>query len=159
MEIFHEPAMQRLRRRPLQATHVIYSQRHRSCESKGSCVASLHEMEAGNMQRLITVLFVVAIASGCVATRKFTRDEVKSSSDQLSARINTDEGNIGELKDGVASVRERVTQVNDKVTQVDGKVTELDTTTGQHGQQITRLNGDVQTLDQKTGQAKAAADR
>jgi OOP family OmpA-OmpF porin len=116
-------------------------------------------MEAGNMQRLITVLFVVAIASGCVATRKFTRGEVKTSSDRLSARIDTDEGNIGELKDGVAKVNDRVTQVNDKVTQVNGKVTELDTTTGQHGQQITRLNGDVQTLDQKTGQAKAAADR
>jgi peptidoglycan-associated lipoprotein len=103
------------------------------------------------MQRLISVLFVVAIASGCVATRNFVRGEVKTSHDQLAARIDTDEGNIGELKDGVASVRDRVTQVN-------GKVTALDATTGEHSQQITRLNGDVQSVDQKAGQAKAAAD-
>jgi outer membrane protein OmpA-like peptidoglycan-associated protein len=114
------------------------------------------------MQRLTTVLLVVAIASasgGCVASRKFVRGEVKTSSDELSGRINTDEGNISELKDGVAGVRDSVKQVN-------GKVTQLDATTGEHTQQIgaqnqqlVRLNGDVQTLDQKNGQVKATADR
>jgi len=114
------------------------------------------------MQRLMTALLVVSIAGvsgGCVASRKFVRGEVGTSSDKLSSRIDTtssridtNDGQISELKDGVAGVRDRVTQVN-------GKVTQLDATTGEHGQQLVRLNGDVQTLDQKTGQAKAAADR
>src|ERR1700733_12950962 len=104
------------------------------------------------MQRLLTGLCALAIASGCVATRSFVRDDVKASSDTLSARLDTDEGNISELKDGVAGVRDRVDQVN-------GKVTALDATAADHGQQLNRLNGYVQTLDQKTGQAKAAADR
>jgi outer membrane protein OmpA-like peptidoglycan-associated protein len=107
------------------------------------------------MQRLLTVLVlgaVVVASNGCVATRKFTRNEVKTSSDNLSARIDTDESNISELKDGVAGVKDRVNQVN-------GKVTQLDARTNEQGQQLTQLNGDVQNVDQKAGQAKAAADR
>jgi len=111
------------------------------------------------MQRLMTVFLlgsVVFASGGCVASRKFVRTEVKTSSDNLSAKMDTrmtkDEGEISEVKDGVS-------RVNDKVTQVNGKVTQLDATTNEHGQRLDTLKGDVQSVDQKTAQAKAAADQ
>jgi outer membrane protein OmpA-like peptidoglycan-associated protein len=106
------------------------------------------------MQRLMTVFLVGAVvfSSGCIATRKFTRGEVKSSSDTLSARMGTDEGEINEAKDGIKNV-------NDRVTQTNGKITQLDATTNEHGQRLDGLKGDVQAVDQKTAQAKAAADQ
>jgi outer membrane protein OmpA-like peptidoglycan-associated protein len=80
------------------------------------------------MSALTVLLVALMLASGCVATRKFTRNEVKTSADQLSARIDTDESNAKELKDhldrvatqgdqntkNIASVKEDVTKVDSK---------------------------------------------
>jgi outer membrane protein OmpA-like peptidoglycan-associated protein len=106
------------------------------------------------MQKLTTILLAVTVlgaSSGCMATRNFVRRDVKASSDTLSARMTTDEGELSETKDGVA-------RVNDKVTQVNGKVSQLDATTNEHGQRLDSLKGEVQTADQKAGQAQTAAD-
>jgi outer membrane protein OmpA-like peptidoglycan-associated protein len=90
------------------------------------------------MNKLMIVLAISAVVtlnSACVATRKFVRNEVKTSTDsldsRLSTRIDTNEGEIKEVRDGVAAV--------------DGKVVRL---ASEHGQRLDSLNGSVQTLNQ-----------
>jgi len=84
------------------------------------------------MSALTLLLVALMLASGCVATRKFTRNEVKTSADQLSARIDTTDNNAKELKDrvdrvatqtdqntkGIASVKDDVQKVDSKADQV-----------------------------------------
>jgi outer membrane protein OmpA-like peptidoglycan-associated protein len=107
------------------------------------------------MQRLSTVLLISAAlvaTSGC-ATKKFVRTTVNTSSDALSARIDTQEGEIKEVRD---SFDKKVTAVDQRVTGVDTKVAALDskTTAG-----LTSLKGDVQNADQHAATAQGAADR
>ena len=61
---------------------------------------------------LITLLLTATIcfSSGCVATRKFTRHEVKTSSDTLNARIDSTNGELKETRDNVDRVNQRVTK-------------------------------------------------
>jgi OmpA-OmpF porin, OOP family len=108
------------------------------------------------MQKLLIVLLISATASlssACVATRKFTRNEVrtevKTASDQLNARIDTTDGEIKETRDNVD-------RVNQRVTGVDGRVTDLDSRTTQG---LNGLKSDVQNVDQKAGLAQTAANR
>lgn len=108
------------------------------------------------MRRLSIVLLflvVVSVSSGCLATRKFTRNEVGASADTLNARIDK---TSTELKGEVSEVRDGVTRVDGRVTAVDGRVTALDTktTTAVEG-----VRGEVRTVDQKAGTAQTAADR
>ena len=88
------------------------------------------------MKKLLIVLLIAAttgLASGCVASRKFVRNEVKTSSDALNGRIDTADGEIKETRD-------QVDRVNQRVTGVDGRVTDLDSKTTQG---MTALKGDV----------------
>jgi outer membrane protein OmpA-like peptidoglycan-associated protein len=108
------------------------------------------------MRKLLMVLVITTLASlanGCVATRKFTRNEVKTSSDTLNARMDKSEaktaGEISEVRDGVS-------RVDGRVTTVDGRVTQLDTKTNE---QFTAVKSDVQNVDQKAGRAQQSADR
>ena len=119
------------------------------------------------MNRLFVILLMmVAVASsGCVATRKFTRNEVKASSDALDAKLNAKidanaektAGEIKETRDAVDQVNQRVSTVDQKVTTVDGrvttvdgKVTSLDTRTTQG---LNSLKSDVTAVDAKTAKA------
>jgi outer membrane protein OmpA-like peptidoglycan-associated protein len=77
---------------------------------------------------------------------------VKTSADALSGRIDSNEGEIGEVRDSVDRVGQNVDKVGQRVTGVEGQVTELNTG-------VTTLKRDVQTADQKAAQAKTAADR
>lgn len=97
------------------------------------------------------------MATGCLSTRKFTRNEVKTASDTLNARIDVTDGAVKEANDGVRRVDDRVTQVDGKVVAVDGKVTAvdgkvaaLDTKTTQG---LATVNGAVQNVDQKATRA------
>ena len=87
---------------------------------------------------LITLLLTTTVlfSSGCVATRKFTRNEVKTSADALNARIDSTNGELKETRDNVDRVNTRVTAVDGRVTTVDGRVTTVD--------------GRVSALDAKT---------
>jgi len=105
---------------------------------------------------LITLLLTasVCLSSGCVATRKFTRNEVKASADTLNARIDSTNGELKETRDQVDRVNTRVTTVDNRVTTVDGRVTTvdgkvaaLDTKTTEA---TTALKGDVSGLNTKT---------
>jgi outer membrane protein OmpA-like peptidoglycan-associated protein len=100
------------------------------------------------MQKLSIVLLMsatLAATSGC-ATRKYVRNTVNTSADTLSARIDTNEGEIKEVRD----------DVDKKVSGVDTKVSALDTRTTQG---FNSLKGDVQNVDQRASQAQSAADR
>ncbi len=98
---------------------------------------------------LIMLMAMATLSSACMASRKFVRNEVKTSSDALNAKIENNEGDINELRDGVD-------RVNGRVAGVDGKVSELDTRTSSR---LETLNGDVQNVNQKASQAQASADR
>jgi len=96
-------------------------------------------------------------SSGCIASRKFVRTNVKESSDALSARIDTNEGEMKEIRD---TLDKKITTVDGRVTTVDGRVSALDakTTEGLNGLK-TELKTDVQNVDQKTTQARTSADK
>jgi outer membrane protein OmpA-like peptidoglycan-associated protein len=98
------------------------------------------------------------IASGCVATRKFVRNEVQTSADAVNARADakfeTMGGEIKETRDSVnavnqrvSAVDQRVTGVDQRVTGVDGKVADLDSRTTQG---MTTLKTDISSVNSKT---------
>ena len=98
------------------------------------------------MKRLFIALLIAATAglsSGCIASRKFVRNEVKTSSDTLNTRIDTTDGEIKETRD-------QVDRVNQRVTGVDGRVTDLDSRTAAG---MTALKGDVSAVDAKAQHA------
>jgi outer membrane protein OmpA-like peptidoglycan-associated protein len=114
---------------------------------------------------LITLLLTatVCFSSGCVATRKFTRNEVKASADTLNARIDSTNGELKETRDQVDRVNTRVTTVDNRVTTVDGRVTTVDgrvTAVDQKATETasvaTALKGDVGTLNTKTDRTNGA---
>jgi outer membrane protein OmpA-like peptidoglycan-associated protein len=93
------------------------------------------------------------LSSSCIATRKFTRNEVKTSSDALSTRIDANEGSIKEAHDGLAAADRKITGVDDRLTRVSTET----------GQRLDGLKGDVSAVDQKVAtvdqNAKAASER
>ena len=111
------------------------------------------------MQRLSIVLLMSATlvaTSGC-ATKKFVRNSVKTSSDTLTARIETNESDLKETRD---TFDKKITTVDSNaksaVTAVDGKVTALDSKTTEG---FNTVRTDVRNVDQKAGTAQTAADR
>jgi len=111
-----------------------------------------------HMQRLSIVLMtaILAVTSGC-ATKKFVRTTVQTSSDALSARIDTTEGEIKEVRD---DLDKKVTAVD---TKYDQRVTALDTKTTENinavKTDVQTVRGQVQTVDTKAGAAQTSADR
>jgi len=107
------------------------------------------------MQRLTVVLLMSATlvaTSGC-ATKKFVRSSVKTTSDTLTARIETNEGELKETRD---TFDKRVSGVDSKVTTVDGRVTSLDSKTTEG---FNSVRTEVRTVDQRAADARTAADR
>lgn len=104
------------------------------------------------MRKIAMVLMfgvLASISNGCVATRKFTRNEVKTSSDALNARVDKTDGEVNEVRDGVSRVDGRVTTVDGRVTQLDKKV----------DGEVAAVRGDVSNVDQKAGRALTTADQ
>jgi peptidoglycan-associated lipoprotein len=111
------------------------------------------------MRKALMILLITLMASlsnACVATRKFVRTEVKTTSDSLNARIDTTNREVGEVRDGV-------TRVDGKVTAVDGRVSALDSKTNERFDGVrTDVNGvktQVSAVDQKAVQAQTSAER
>jgi outer membrane protein OmpA-like peptidoglycan-associated protein len=105
------------------------------------------------IQIVLTAALAMTVLSGCMATRKFVRNEVKTSEDALSADIDKNTGEIRETRDSVdaankkiAGVDERVSGVDQKVSSVDGKVTDLDSRTTQG---MNTLKGDISGVSAK----------
>lgn len=103
---------------------------------------------------------LAGLASGCIASHKFVRNEVKTSSDQLNGQIDKTNGEVKETKDAVdqvntkvAGVDQRVTGVDNKVNGVDSKVSDLDSRTTQG---INSLKSDVNGVSSKVDQTNSS---
>jgi outer membrane protein OmpA-like peptidoglycan-associated protein len=96
---------------------------------------------------------MASVSSGCIASRKFVRNEVKTSSDTLADKLN---GRIDENKGEISEVRDSVTRVDAKVTGVDGRVSQLDSRTTERFDGVTK---EVAAVDRKVGTAQSSADR
>jgi len=109
------------------------------------------------MRKFSVVLLASAIliVSGC-ATRKYVRNQVKTSSDALTAQIEATQGEIKEVRDDVNKLNSRVSDVDTKVSGVDTKVSQLDTRTSE---QFNSVRGDIQNTVQRTSQAQSTAER
>ena len=98
----------------------------------------------------LTVSFALASFSGCIATRKYVRNDVKTATDNLnkdlSAKIDATNGQVKETQDSVNRVDTRVTQVDQRVSTVDTRVTGVD-------QKVTTVSGKVDDLDSRTTQS------
>jgi outer membrane protein OmpA-like peptidoglycan-associated protein len=126
------------------------------------------EITVKKFEIVFGIAAVASLASGCVASHKYVKKEVNTSSEQLTAKHDSDIGKVnGEIKetqDGVADVNkkvatvdqrvtgvdQRVAGVDQKVTGVDGKVTDLDTRTTQG---MTSLKSDVNSVNGKAESA------
>lgn len=104
----------------------------------------------------IRVVLVSALAvtlfGGCVATRKFTRNEVKSSSDVLSGQIDKTNGEVKATQDGVAAVNQRVSTADQRITGVDTRVTVVDNRVTGVDQKVTGVDSRLGDLDNRTTQ-------
>jgi len=119
------------------------------------------------LQIIMLMVALGSLASGCMATRKFTRNEVKTSSDQLNSRVDQTNSEVKETKDAVDQVNQkvagvdqrvngvdqRVTGVDQKVAGVDSKVSDLDSRTTQG---INGLKSDVNGVSSKADQANSS---
>ena len=96
---------------------------------------------------LTVSLLLAGFSSGCMATRKYVRNEVKTASDNLSAQIDATNGQVKETQDAVNQLSTRVTGVDQRVTTVDqrltGKVDDLDSRTTQS---VNGLKTDVSSV-------------
>src|ERR1051325_206645 len=85
---------------------------------------------------------IVALSSGCVASRKYVRSEVRTSADQLNAKIEKTDGNLKETNDRVGN---------------------LDTRTNEQGHRLDSLNSDLQKtntdLQQTNGELQKTGER
>jgi outer membrane protein OmpA-like peptidoglycan-associated protein len=125
-----------------------------------SALPKLYAEEGYTVKKLQIVTLIVALgslSSGCIASRKFVRNEVKTTSDQLSGEIDKTNSEVKETRDSVdqvnqkvAGVDQRVTGVDQKVAGVDGKVSDLDSRTTQG---LNTLKGDVNSVSSKADQA------
>jgi outer membrane protein OmpA-like peptidoglycan-associated protein len=88
---------------------------------------------------LVVTVTLAGLSSGCLATRKFTRNEVKASDDKLTAQIDATNTQVKETQDSVNAVNNKVTQVDQRVTGVD--------------QRVTTVDGSVKDLDSRTNQS------
>jgi outer membrane protein OmpA-like peptidoglycan-associated protein len=95
-------------------------------------------------------VILTGISSGCIASRKYVRNEVKTSSDALSAQIDATNGQLKETQDSVNQVNQRVSAVDQRVSTVDqrvtgvnGRVDDLDGRTTQNTQGVATLRTDV----------------
>lgn len=105
---------------------------------------------------IVVIAAMANFTTGCLSTRKFTRNEVKTSADTLSARIDSTET---QLKGDIKEVRDGVSRVDQKVDATNKQVATLDNTSTQHTQQIGTLRTDVTNVDQKAGQAQTSAQK
>jgi len=92
---------------------------------------------------------VLALSSGC-ASKGYVRKNVNASADTLTARIETNEGEMREIRD---NADKKIAAVDSKY---DTKVSALDTKTTEG---FNSVRGEVRTVDQHAGEARSAADR
>ena len=86
---------------------------------------------------------LVGVSSGCVATRKFTRNSVNDKAQELTADLG------GRIDATEESVENNSSQINAH----GGQIEELGGVTREHSGQISTLDGEIDQVDQKSEQA------
>jgi outer membrane protein OmpA-like peptidoglycan-associated protein len=86
---------------------------------------------------------LVGVSSGCVATRKFTRNSVDQKAQELSA----------DLGGRIDTTNQKVDQNSNQINAQTGQIEELGTVTRDHTGKIATLDGEIDQVDQKTEQA------
>jgi outer membrane protein OmpA-like peptidoglycan-associated protein len=90
----------------------------------------MQRFQTGVLALSVSVV-LAGVSSGCLSTRKFTRNEVKASSDALkadySSKIDATNAQVKETQDSVNQVNTRVSAVDTRVSEVDKKATGIDT--------------------------------
>lgn len=110
------------------------------------------------VSKLSVVVMVLALAGGC-ASRKYVRNQVSASSDQLAAKEGSDikrvETNVAELSDQVGAnakvTKENTNQIAVNATQIKDTSTQLQTAK-------TELGNEIRTVDTKAGGAMSTAE-
>lgn len=95
------------------------------------------------MMMVVMICLLASLSSACVASRKFVRNEVKTTADNLNARIDTTDGEIKEVGDRVSRVDETMNR----------EVARLDSKTNEQTQRLDTLRTEVQSVDQKAAAA------
>jgi len=91
----------------------------------------------------LALVAVLALSAGCVASKKFVRSEVHTSSDQLGSRIDKTDSNVKEMNDRVGNLDVRTAEQGRRIDTVH---TDLQKT-----------NEDLQKTADRTTQAASAA--
>jgi outer membrane protein OmpA-like peptidoglycan-associated protein len=86
---------------------------------------------------------LVGVSSGCVATRKFTRNQVDTKATELSTELG------GRIDQTNTKVEENTNQIGAHT----GQITELGDVTRDHTAKINNLDGEINQVEQKTDQA------
>ena len=94
---------------------------------------------------------IVALSSGCVASRKFVRGEVHTSADELNARIEKTDGNLKETNDRVGSLDARTNEHGRRLDSLNGDLQKTNS-------DLQKTSGDLQKTTERTSQAQTAAD-
>lgn len=108
------------------------------------------------VQIVLVSALAVSLFGGCVATRKFVRNEVKTSSDVLSGQIDKANGEIKATQDSVAAVNQRVSAADQRIAGVDTRVTTVDTRVTTVDQKVTGIDSRLTDLDNRTTQGMNA---
>jgi outer membrane protein OmpA-like peptidoglycan-associated protein len=120
---------------------------------EGCAVENGEDLEEEKFMRKVLMVALIAVMANmsvaCVASKKFVRKEVKTTSDTLNARLDTTNGEVSEVKDGVSRVDGRVTAVDGRVSQLDSKTNE----------RFEGVKGEIGAVDQKAAGAQTAAER
>jgi len=109
---------------------------------------------------IVAVAMGMMVSSGCLASHKYVKNEVKTSRDQLSTeltakidttngRIDTTDGNVKEVRDSVDLVNRRVGVVDERVSAVDSRVTGVDGRVTAVDGKVTAVDGKVAVVDGK----------
>jgi len=93
---------------------------------------------------------ILALSSGCVASRKFVRGEVHTSADELNAKIDKTDGNLKEMNDRVGGLDARTNEHGRRLDSLNGDLQKTNS-------DLQKTNGDLQKTAEQTSQAKTAA--
>jgi len=95
---------------------------------------------------------IVALSSGCVASRKYVRSEVRTSADQLNAKIEKTDGNLKETNDRVGNLDTRTNEQGHRLDSLNSDLQKTNT-------DLQQTNGELQKTGERTTQARTAADK
>jgi len=104
-------------------------------------------------QGVVVITLAVGLMGGCVATRKYVRNEVKTSSDVLSGEIAKTNGEVKSTQESVAAVNTRVDSADQRITGVDNKLNGVDSRVNATDQKVAGIDNRLSDLDTRTTQS------